>query len=368
MATLFFADYSFPEELYSRDAADYATPIRTLLDFVPHILQELPKAPRDQKPLKPSTDQSSEFLQEAGRSKRPALSGWLQPHALTYARAFGKFLADCCMDYLLTERKDDTFIPHHEHTHPQPRYWTRRQRDAHAEETARQRRRQQEDEEDEEKEEGVKREKESEENSKKKDLKKKPLSPEELQRQRDKQQTYYRSAAAVGALTLSVYSTYQASASWGDITFHNQLELLLDHVRANIRSVRVWIEEHDAMHDKVPLLVREDLLRIEQLIDLLERLDPRQQKRMEVTGWGVGALGGLSTLGGLAVGSSAVATGGAALALGGVLVTIATKAQHSAKATQGARAFLEGEVRIIMDACRKTARERRSFCEAHAAA
>lgn len=83
---------------------------------------------------------------------------------------------------------------------------------------------------------------------------------------------------------------------------------------------------------------------------------------------GVGALGGLSTLGGLAVGSSTIVTGGAALALGGVLVTIATKARHSAKATQGARTFLEGEVRIIMDACHRTAQARRAYCEAHIAA
>jgi hypothetical protein len=39
----FFEDYQFPTELYNRETGDFTTPIRTLLDFAPHILQELPK-------------------------------------------------------------------------------------------------------------------------------------------------------------------------------------------------------------------------------------------------------------------------------------------------------------------------------------
>jgi hypothetical protein len=69
-------------------------------------------------------------------------------------------------------------------------------------------------------------------------------------------------------------------------------------------------------------------------------------------------LGGLSALGGIVVGSTAIATGGAALAIGGAVVMISSKAQASSKSTLGARLLLEGQVRDRVSLLLKDKEER----------
>jgi hypothetical protein len=87
-------------------------------------------------------------------------------------------------------------------------------------------------------------------------------------------------------------------------------------------------------------------------------LDPRSNKKVEAAGWGCGAVGGLSALAGMAMGSAAVATGGAALGLGGVIVMISAKAQSAGKSKLGARILLENQVREKVKECQKSAKER----------
>lgn len=93
------------------------------------------------------------------------------------------------------------------------------------------------------------------------------------------------------------------------------------------------------------------------------RLDPRSNKRVEATGWGLSAVGGLSALGGIALGSAAVATGGAALAVGGVIAMVSAKAQSAGKSKLGARILLENQVREKVKECQKNAKERERVIE-----
>lgn len=93
------------------------------------------------------------------------------------------------------------------------------------------------------------------------------------------------------------------------------------------------------------------------------RLDPRSNKRVEAAGWGLSAVGGLSALGGFALGSAAVATGGAALAVGGVIAMVSAKAQSAGKSTLGARVLLESQVREKVKECQKNAKERERIIE-----
>lgn len=169
-------------------------------------------------------------------------------------------------------------------------------------------------------------------------------------------ETLAKSAAAASILSLSLYSTYQASVKFSEVSFHNQLEMLIAQVQSILQSTEVWIEEHDKMQDKIPNRVRTDVIQLKQLLDLLVRLDPRSNKKLEATGWGVGAFGGLSALGGFALGSTAVATGGAALAIGGALVMISSKA--SGKSQLGARLLLENQVRERVASCQNSIKER----------
>lgn len=170
--------------------------------------------------------------------------------------------------------------------------------------------------------------------------------------------TILKSAVAASVLSLSLYSTYQASVVFSDISFHNQLELLVTQVQSIIQSTEVWIEEHDKMDDKIPSQIRSDVVYLKEIIENLVRLDPRANKKVEAAGWGCGAVGGLSALGGMALGSAAVATGGAALALGGVIVMISAKAQSAGKSKLGARILLENQVRERVKTCQQKSKER----------
>lgn len=74
-------------------------------------------------------------------------------------------------------------------------------------------------------------------------------------------------------------------------------------------------------------------------------------------------MGGLSALGGFALGSAAVATGGAALALGGVIAMVSAKAQSAGKGKLGTRILLESQVREKVKECQKNATERERVIE-----
>ncbi|RCI04005.1 hypothetical protein CU098_010283 [Rhizopus stolonifer] len=345
MASFFFEDYHFPSELYSRETGDFTTPVRTLLDFAPHILQELPKKEKEQKPINSPSEDSwtknttpTSYLGSLLTSER--------------AHAIAEFVIRCGNEYFKTtedkrrqEQEFKEFETRYKEQRQKKRGWfnTFSSTSDSEEETLEQQLKEKEEKEKQE----AKRKKEKE------DLK--ALAPH------TSTSTMAKSAVAASVLSLSLYSTYQASVKFSEVSFHNQLEILITQVQSILQSTQVWIEEHDKLGDGVPNQIRSDVIQLKQIVDYLVRLDPRSNKKIEAAGWSFGALGGLSALGGLALGSATVATGGAALALGGVVVMISSKAQG--KSQLGARLLLENQVRERVSSCQKAKEERTQLIE-----
>ncbi|KAI9022196.1 hypothetical protein CLU79DRAFT_751605 [Phycomyces nitens] len=305
MASLFFQDYEFPAELYQRDTGDFTIPIRTLLDFTPHILREMVKKEADQEPIRPRENSGWASFDFA---KNP-----IARHASNISAervsAIGDFVMQCARSYMEKNQSEAANS---------------------------QKKKKKKDEEDEDEEDVKKKEK---------DVK--------VKDQEKGNGMLLKSAAVVGALSMSLYSTYHASSLLGDVKFHDQLELLLTHVETIVQSTDVWINEREKMGDFVPPQVKKDVGQLRRLIDYLERLDPRVEKRTEAAGWGIGAVGSLSALGGVVAGSAAIMTGGAVVAIGGLLVSVSTMARYSGSRTEGARVVLEGQVRSVLEACKQ---------------
>ncbi|KAI9321790.1 hypothetical protein BX666DRAFT_1905609 [Dichotomocladium elegans] len=307
MASIYFDDYAFPNELYQKDTMDFAIPIRTLLNFTPHILKELPKDPKEQKPLQMPEQQQPR--------KENGVYAFVKRNN-HHIGSFLKYLSEQCIEYMASSVHEQT------RQKEQPEREQARRAFCQTAPAA-----------------SCSKERTTEELQKDEEAKKK---------KKQQQKIITQSAVAVGAFSFSAYSTYQASVAWGDVTFQNQLELLLDHVEEILRSTTVWIEEHDKLGDPIPDLVRQDVIRLKRLVDHLIRLDSRSKRRQETAGWGLSALGGLSVLSGVALGSAAVLTGGAAVAIGGVLVMVAAKG--SSRAAANVRGLVEAEaVRVLRD-------------------
>lgn len=375
----FFDDYHFPSELYNKETGDFTAPIRTLLDFAPHILQQLPKEEKvseylklhrktfikydivkiqDQKPIHSETQDSwtKSFLSNTTNSYFGSLLTSERTKAIT------EFVIRCGNEYLKSTSEKRRGEEEFKRFKAEDRRRRRRENEKRWFFEREQVSSSSEDEEEEIRERANKKFKKEAE-----DLKQKKKEKEDdSEKLKENQQltsiadnsTLVKSAVAASVLSLSLYSTYQASVAFSDISFHNQLALLVTQVQSIIQSTEVWIEEHEKMDDKVPNRVRSDLTYIKQLIEDIVRLDPRANKKVEAAGWGCGAVGGLSALGGMALGSAAVATGGAALALGGVIVMISAKAQSAGKSNLGARILLENKVRENVRTCEQKSKER----------
>lgn len=104
-----------------------------------------------------------------------------------------------------------------------------------------------------------------------KDKKDKKKDDQLVTQKDDKNNTLAKSVAAAGFLSLSLYSTYKASAAFSEISFHNQLEILLSQVQAILQSTDIWIREHENLGDKVPNQVRSDVAYLKELVDFIER-------------------------------------------------------------------------------------------------
>ncbi|ORX55659.1 hypothetical protein DM01DRAFT_1335048 [Hesseltinella vesiculosa] len=332
MASYFFSDYEFPVELYDRSTGSFSVPIQTLLDFTPSILEQLPKNEKDQEPLRPTTAAQS----EAWRLPTPS---WSLPSFLSShnALAIGEYLLRGVVDYL-NEQND-------------------RQRRTSPRKQRKQRRRRQ-------------RETPSETDSETSETEQPnaqsgtsaPASSTSVKEKKAATSrnalTVAKSSAAIGALTLSLYSTYNANVALGDISFHDQLELLLSHVHAISQSVDVWLKERALLGDPAPAIVRKDLERIKTLAHTLERLDPRQQKKMEAAGWGIGAVGSLSVLGGVLLDNTWALSAGTVTAIGGALLTVGSMARTKS-ATLAARMALTRKIHDTLAALSKDQHHRK---------
>ncbi|KAI8647243.1 hypothetical protein BD408DRAFT_398939 [Parasitella parasitica] len=345
MASFFFEDYQFPSELYNRETGDFTTPIRTLLDFAPHILQELPKNEKEQKPIE-STAEDSWTKNFAPTSYFGSLLTSERTRAIT------EFIIRCGNMYMEKTSKKKYEKERFEDFERQYRRERRRRRQENNQRWFFNRYQEESSSSESEDEELRQKMKDEMKNKRKTDLteEKQVVGPSTTA------ETLAKSAAAAGVLSLSLYSTYQASVKFSEVSFHNQLEMLISQVQSILQSTEIWIEEHDKMQDAIPKQIRSDVVQLKQLLDLLVRLDPRSSKKLEATGWSVGAFGGLSALGGVAFGSTAIVTGGAALAIGGAIVMISSKA--SGKSQLGAQLLLENQVIERVALCQSAIKER----------
>lgn len=112
-------------------------------------------------------------------------------------------------------------------------------------------------------------EEEEEEKKEKKKKKKEEKEDQQVSRSAATNNAVMTSAVAASVLSLSLYSTYQASVKFSDVSFHNQLELIIAQARSIIQSTEVWIEEHEKMDDKVPSQLRTDVAYLKELIETL---------------------------------------------------------------------------------------------------
>jgi hypothetical protein len=158
-----------------------------------------------------------------------------------------------------------------------------------------------------------------------------------------------KSVASLAALTISLYSAHRASISWGDITFHGQLELLTTHVNAALESTSAWMKDRQDMNDEVPDIIVRDVNRLRELISLIERLDSRTEKRLETAGWGISTAGSLSVLGGIALGwtDQALIVSGAAM-VGGILFGIVNRNRWNGASWKASKAVLEARLSTLV--------------------
>ncbi|KAI9494390.1 hypothetical protein BDB00DRAFT_314186 [Zychaea mexicana] len=355
MASIFFEDYHFPSELYNRNGKDFSTPIRTLLDFTPHIIQNLPKDTKEQEPIQPAKDRSFEFMAENTTTKQQneeKKNDTSSVNYLRYAEGFARFLADCCIEYAVLSSKHQKDAQNRSDSReegpfrPQKRafqsYFSSSSSSSSQQQNQRENRTRS----------TTDTTTHNDTNNNNNDDDQQVKSKQKDNKERSKGgndatvSTAAKSAAAIGALTFSIYSTYQASVGYGDITLQNQVELLLEHVEANLRSTRIWTEERVKLDDSVPELITHDMNRLRQLVDCLYRLDSRREKKIETAGWGMGIVGGLSALGGVAMGSAAIVTGGAAAVFGAVLVAVASRGSN--QSTKNIRTLVEAQVHQLL--------------------
>ncbi|KAI9248127.1 hypothetical protein EDC94DRAFT_664344 [Helicostylum pulchrum] len=333
MASFFFDDYHFPSELYNRETGDFTAPIRTLLDFAPHILQELPKEEKDQKPIH-SKEQDSWTKNFLASSSKSYLSSLFTSER---TQAVSEFIVRCGTEYMRSsgeKKREEERLKRFKQEEKERRRRENKSRWFNKQDVS------------------------SSSSEDEEEKEKKGKEDQQVSRSATTNNAIMTSAVAASVLSLSLYSTYQAGVKFSDVSFHNQLELIIAQVRSIIQSTEVWIQEHEKMDDKVHSQIRIDVAYLKELIETLVKLDPRANKKVEAVGWGAGAVGGLSALGGFVLGSTAVATGGAALALGGVIAMVSAKAQFAGKSKLGARLLMENQVREKVKAFESKAKQR----------
>lgn len=146
--------------------------------------------------------------------------------------------------------------------------------------------------------------------------------------------------ATVGAasLVMTLYSAHKASSLYSVVTFHDQLEVLLTQCEAVVQSTEVWISEQFL---EVPDQIRTDLKMIKELMETIQRLDPRSEKKAETIAWSMSAVGSLGAVGGAVIGSMTAMASGGTLVVGCALYGIIARARYSGPEYKGARIMLE---------------------------
>ncbi|KAF9314661.1 hypothetical protein BG003_003955 [Podila horticola] len=146
--------------------------------------------------------------------------------------------------------------------------------------------------------------------------------------------------ATVGAasLVMTLYSAHKASSLYSVVTFHDQLEVLLTQCEGVVQSTEAWISEQFL---EVPDQILADLKMIKELMETIQRLDPRSEKKAETIAWSMSAVGSLGAVGGAVIGSMTAMASGGTLVVGCALYGIISRARYNGPEYKGARSMLE---------------------------
>ncbi|KAG0351962.1 hypothetical protein BG005_008559 [Podila minutissima] len=146
--------------------------------------------------------------------------------------------------------------------------------------------------------------------------------------------------ATVGAasLVMTLYSAHKASSLYSVVTFHDQLEVLLTQCEGVVQSTEAWISEQFL---EVPDQIHADLKMIKELMETIQRLDPRSEKKAETIAWSMSAVGSLGAVGGAVIGSMTAIASGGTLVVGCALYGIISRARYNGPEYKGARTMLE---------------------------
>ncbi|KAI8603637.1 hypothetical protein EDD21DRAFT_22586 [Dissophora ornata] len=145
-------------------------------------------------------------------------------------------------------------------------------------------------------------------------------------------------SVGVASLAMSLYAAHRASSTHSVVNFHDQLEQLMTQCDGVVQSTEAWISEQFL---EVPDQIREDLKMIKELMETIQRLDPRSEKKIESVAWSMSAVGSLGAVGGAVLGSMTVMASGGTLIVGCALFGIVNRARYNGPEYKGARTMME---------------------------
>ncbi|KAF9120183.1 hypothetical protein BGW39_011599 [Mortierella sp. 14UC] len=142
----------------------------------------------------------------------------------------------------------------------------------------------------------------------------------------------------VASLVMSLYAAHKASATYSVVRFHDQLELLIEQCEGVIQSTEAWMSEQFL---EVPEQIRQDLKMLKELIETIQRLDPRSEKKAETVAWSMSAVGSIGAVGGVVLGSMTAMASGGTLVVGCALYGIINRARFNGPEYNAARSMME---------------------------
>ncbi|KAF9954725.1 hypothetical protein BGZ72_004333 [Mortierella alpina] len=145
-------------------------------------------------------------------------------------------------------------------------------------------------------------------------------------------------SVGVASLVMSMYAAHQASSTYSVVSFHDQLEVLMTQCQSVVQSTEAWISEQFL---EVPDQIREDLKNIKELMETIQRLDPRSEKKAEAVAWSVSAMGSLGAVGGAVLGSMTAMASGGTVVIGCALYGIISRARYNGPEYSAARTMMQ---------------------------
>ncbi|KAF9559622.1 hypothetical protein EC968_006522 [Mortierella alpina] len=145
-------------------------------------------------------------------------------------------------------------------------------------------------------------------------------------------------SVGVASLVMSMYAAHQASSTYSVVSFHDQLEMLMTQCQSVVQSTEAWISEQFL---EVPDQIREDLKSIKELMETIQRLDPRVEKKAEAVAWSVSAVGSLGAVGGAVLGSMTVMASGGTVVIGCALYGVISRARYNGPEYSAARTMMQ---------------------------